>query len=209
MTDVERWGRATLVALVINGVMMAVAAWMAVAPRSDANEEYLPVDLITFTPAPEEEPPTPPPPHAPRPKPAAVPPPKAIIAPPEPVAEPEEPTVGLNEALPEAPPEKPQPAPEPAYRPAGEVNHPPSFLRRSSPVYPEKERRRGEESFVLAELFISRAGEVDKVVIIESGGERFDKAVLAAIGKSRFRPGAIDGRPVGVRVRIPFRFRLR
>ena len=39
--------------------------------------------------------------------------------------------------------------------------------------------------------------------------EAFDRAVRSAIATMRFSPGMLEGRPVAVKVQIPFRFQLR
>ncbi len=95
------------------------------------------------------------------------------------------------------------------YLPFFQVLKLPEFLLRVKPAYPAKALADGKEAVVLVEIYISPEGEVKKVVVIKSGGDDFDAAVIGAIYKSKFRPAVSkEGKPVGVRVRIPYHFTL-
>lgn len=85
----------------------------------------------------------------------------------------------------------------------------PYFIRRVEPEYPESERAAGIETRVLAEVCISDKGDVEKVRIVKSGGERFDRVVIEALKTSSFNPGFINEKPVAARVQIPFVFKLK
>lgn len=84
----------------------------------------------------------------------------------------------------------------------------PSFLRKIEAVYPAPERRAGTQANVLAEVTIDSQGNVLNVRILKSGGAAFDEAVKQALQKSLFNPGMIEGKPVGTRFQVPFRFNL-
>lgn len=93
--------------------------------------------------------------------------------------------------------------------PLSEVTRFPQFLNRIEPFYPEGERSAGREAHVIAEVVVDTRGRVIDVVIIKSAGSEFDQAVLDSIKKSSFVPGYLEGKPVVVRLQIPFRFKLR
>jgi len=93
--------------------------------------------------------------------------------------------------------------------PLSEVTRFPQFLNRIEPSYPETERSAGREAQVIAEVVIDTRGRIIEVEIIKSAGPEFDRAVLESINKSSFVPGYLEGKPVVVRLQIPFKFRLR
>lgn len=93
--------------------------------------------------------------------------------------------------------------------PLSEVTKFPQFLNRREPFYPEAERSAGREAKVIAEIVVDTRGRVIDVAIIKSAGTEFDNAVLESIKKSSFVPGYKEGRPVVVRLQIPFSFKLR
>ncbi len=84
----------------------------------------------------------------------------------------------------------------------------PSFQKKIEAVYPISERRAGIQANVLAEVTIDSRGFVQDVRILKSGGNAFDEAVKQALQKSQFNPGIIDGKAVGTRFQVPFRFNL-
>jgi len=106
-------------------------------------------------------------------------------------------------------------APSQNSTPPAEEIHPlfrltrmPGFLRKIEAVYPASERRAGIQANVLAEVTINSQGIVLDVRILKSGGATFDEAVKQALQKSTFTPGMIEGKPVGTRFQVPFRFNL-
>jgi len=115
------------------------------------------------------------------------------------------------------PQEKPQPEPETSqgdgqfslYLPFFKVMKLPEFITRVKPVYPAKAKLQGAESEVIIEVYIDAEGRPRKTLILRSGGEEFDKATADAISQSSFSPAiSKEGKPVPVRVRIPFKFEL-
>jgi protein TonB len=84
----------------------------------------------------------------------------------------------------------------------------PSFSRKEEASYPITERRAGIQATVLAEVTINAQGNILEVRILKSGGSAFDEAVKQSLQQSQFNPGIIDGKPVGTRFQVPFRFKL-
>ena len=96
-----------------------------------------------------------------------------------------------------------------AYQPYHAVSRVPYFKIQIKPVYPPSERAAGVEARVIVEVYINERGMVDKVKLVKSGGELFDQAVMRAVKDSSFEPGYLEGRPVPVRIQIPYAFKLR
>lgn len=97
----------------------------------------------------------------------------------------------------------------PAYRPFQMVSKIPSFKTQVKPVYPRTEKSAGVEARVIVEVYISAQGAVDDVKIVKSGGRLFDLEVISAVRNCSFEPGYADGKPVPMRVQIPYAFQLR
>jgi protein TonB len=81
-------------------------------------------------------------------------------------------------------------------------------LVRVLPQYPPQALSRGIEGWVIVEFTISAAGTVKNPVVIESNPSGiFNRAMLRAIRKWKYKPKIVDGVPVerpGVRVRQNF-----
>lgn len=131
---------------------------------------------------------------------------------------------GLVNKVPETSPDAPSPAQTASgsygnvsgpsqegtgYQPFHAVSRVPFFKVQTKPIYPPSERTAGVEARVLVEVYINERGTVDKVKLVKSGGPLFDQAVMTAAMNSSFEPGYMDGRPVPVRVQIPYVFKLR
>lgn len=95
------------------------------------------------------------------------------------------------------------------FVPISQLTRVPTFSRRVEPVYPEKERMFGKESYAMAEIDLDEKGLITEINIVQSGGKPFDLAIENALRKSLLTPGYIKDKPVPVRVQIPFVFRLR
>ncbi|MDH5300821.1 MAG: TonB family protein [Gammaproteobacteria bacterium] len=85
----------------------------------------------------------------------------------------------------------------------------PSFLHREQPAYPRAEKLAGREATVKLSVLIDEQGRVRKIDIVQSGGEAFDRAAVAAMKASNFEPARIGGQKVPVRLNMPVKFRLR
>lgn len=96
-----------------------------------------------------------------------------------------------------------------SYLPFFKVTRLPEPLTRIQPVYPARAKLTHTETEVIAEVYIDTQGRSRKAVVVRSGGQEFDDSVIAALKAARFLP-ALDrnGKPVPVRVRIPFKFEL-
>lgn len=80
----------------------------------------------------------------------------------------------------------------------------------AKPVYPDAERKGGVEGTVILAVDISAAGAVAgaKVDTPVDGHPAFSDAAIAAVKQWRFEPARLDGRPVGITVKIPVKFAL-
>lgn len=74
----------------------------------------------------------------------------------------------------------------------------------SQPEVPSDAAAKGGR--VEIELTVTRAGLTKDPKILQSTNPALDKACLAAAAKLRFKPGTINGKPMNVRVRIPYVF---
>ncbi len=98
------------------------------------------------------------------------------------------------------------PPPKPGFIWATELTP----LVRTPPLYPPQAKRRGIEGEVVVEFSVTEAGKVKDPRIIESRPPGvFDRAVLAAVRRWRFKPKMKDGRPVAVQARQRLVFELR
>lgn len=75
-------------------------------------------------------------------------------------------------------------------------------------VYPEEAKQNGAEGKVFLQVYIDETGKVVKTSVIKSAGEALDNAAAAAIMKTDFTPGIVNGKPVKVKVVIPIVFKL-
>ncbi len=127
---------------------------------------------------------------------------------PEPVSEP------VPQMVEPVEPEKPEskiveeevlPIPTPIFQ----LTSMPRMIHRETPVYPSTMRAQGKEGRVKLEVLIDDKGKVRQITVVKSAGEAFDQAAIAAIAKSNFTPGNIDGKPVAVLLKLPVNFKLR
>lgn len=226
----KRWLAASVMSLLSNLVLFSIVASLTEKKEHSKNVKYFPVEMIVLKSEtvnkkiPEVQPPVV------KPKIEKKPVPKAKPKPPE------EKVIGLEKDIPDKPEPEPEQAPEPeptvqenivpeetiapvlppeppktvtVYQPFHKLSKYPDFKVQVKPVYPPIERSAEVESRVIVEIYISKYGSVDDVKFIKSGGKHFDQAVLKAIMDSSFNPGEMDGRPVPVRVTIPYVFKFR
>jgi protein TonB len=76
------------------------------------------------------------------------------------------------------------------------------------PVYPELDRRVGNEGRVLLRFVVNEDGSVSDVVVTRGVSPGLDRAAVEAVQRARFRPGMQRGRAVKVRFSLPVNFRL-
>jgi periplasmic protein TonB len=92
------------------------------------------------------------------------------------------------------------PAPVAAAAPRPQPVHVPAVLGAASrcekPDYPPMSERLGEEGTVVLRFLVDVDGTaVQSEVASSSGHERLDEAARSALGRCKFRPGTVDGRP--------------
>jgi protein TonB len=75
-------------------------------------------------------------------------------------------------------------------------------------VYPELARKAGVQGRVIVRAFIDKKGNVFDAEIIEGIGIGCDKEAIAAVMKTKFKPGMQRGKPVKVQISIPIFFKL-
>lgn len=98
-----------------------------------------------------------------------------------------------------------QPGPAPAAR----TEVPPNALSLIQPAYPKEARKAGVEGTAMVEVTVGPDGTVLGCSLATSSGDSFlDDAAVGAARNSRFEPGTVDGKPVEMKVKLPFRFKL-
>jgi periplasmic protein TonB len=76
-------------------------------------------------------------------------------------------------------------------------------------LLPQEEQRPGEKVRVVVRFVVGPTGEIDRVQLVQQGGEPFDKEVLRVINKMpRWEPGIQYGHPVAVWFTIPVIFEM-
>jgi len=92
----------------------------------------------------------------------------------------------------------------------GEVDKGPVRVYTPRPPYPESARRRGLTGRVVVVFTVDESGRVVNPYVESSrGGAIFEQAVLSTLKTWRFEPAKKNGRPVVVRCRIAFNFKLK
>lgn len=76
-------------------------------------------------------------------------------------------------------------------------------------IYPEEAKEDDIQGLVLVSFVVEKKGEIVEMKVIESPHESLTNALLSAVKKMpTWNPGRLDGRPIRVRYRLPFRFKL-
>ncbi len=83
---------------------------------------------------------------------------------------------------------------------------PPVLLKQVPPEYPASQLDGGSDAAVVLEIDIGTDGRVMKVNVVQSAGEDFDAAAVAAAEQLEFEPAEYDGAPVAVRIQYTSRF---
>jgi TonB family protein len=84
---------------------------------------------------------------------------------------------------------------------------PPARLSGAIPEYPPAARERGMEGSPVVDIWIDEKGNVMDVALVESAGAMLDAAVLEAVAAWKFRPAAVGGTAVSVRMTLQHLFR--
>jgi len=88
------------------------------------------------------------------------------------------------------------------------VDQNPTPLKTPEPKYPPSLRREGVSGIVSVTCIIDENGKVISAQATKSTRTEFEQPALDAIQNWVFKPAVKDGKPVKVRVTIPFRFNL-
>jgi TonB family protein len=98
---------------------------------------------------------------------------------------------------------------QPQTKPAAAIEAPPKAESLAHPVYPEAARKAGIEGTSIVEVAIGADGAVLACsVVTSSGNGLLDQAAVDAARSTKFAPGTKDGKPVEMKVKVPFRFKL-
>jgi len=98
---------------------------------------------------------------------------------------------------------------QPASTPAAASEVPPRAESLVQPAYPEEARKAGVEGTAMVEVTVGVDGAVLGCSLATSSGNGYlDEAAVGAARGSRFAPGTVEGRPVEMKVKVPFRFKL-
>jgi len=98
---------------------------------------------------------------------------------------------------------------QPGPATAGRTEVPPIALSLLQPAYPEEARKAGAEGTAMVEVTVGADGAVlGCSLAVSSGNTLLDDAAVGAAQSSKFGPGTIDGKPVEMKVKVPFRFKL-
>ncbi|HEV8381826.1 MAG TPA: energy transducer TonB [Gemmatimonadales bacterium] len=79
------------------------------------------------------------------------------------------------------------------------------------PVYPELLRQAGVQGKVILEAVVDTTGRVlaPSILVVAATHPGFVAPARQALGATLFRPASVGGRPVRIRVRIPYEFAIR
>ena len=181
-------------ALVIWGLVSGLGTRM-VAKMADAVETKIIEEVKP--PPPKEVPPPPPPPEMKAPPPPFIPPVEVNVQQPPPV---QTPIANVSTAKPatndliKTPPGPT--APGPVSQGTVRVAAVADFNTCAKPEWPKASLRNEETGTVTLSFLIGTDGRVaDSKVVKSSGFRDLDRAALTGIGKCRFKPGMVDGKP--------------
>lgn len=96
-----------------------------------------------------------------------------------------------------------------AQAPAGQLTKPPALLKQVDAVYPPDAADAGVAGTVVMEVDLSAEGQVVQVKVVQSAGESFDAAAVAAVRQFEFSPAEVDGQPAPVRIQYAYQFVMR
>jgi TonB family protein len=101
------------------------------------------------------------------------------------------------------------PLPEDTITPLWKVEVKPEPISIPDPAYPALTRKTGIEGMTMVMVVVGVTGSVTEAAVYASSGHALlDTSAVEAARKAKFRPGSQGGRPVPVRIFLPFRFAL-
>lgn len=172
---------------VVSGLGTRMVTKMAEAVETKIIEEVKP-------PPPKEVPPPPPPPEMKAPPPPFIPPVEVNVQQPPPVQTTIANATNVKPATTEL--ARPQPPAAPAPVAQSRVAAVADFNTCAKPEWPKASLRNEETGTVTLSFLIGTDGRVaDSKVTKSSGFRDLDRAALTGIGKCRFKPGMVDGKP--------------
>jgi len=84
----------------------------------------------------------------------------------------------------------------------------PLIIKKEIPVYPNDARENGIEGKVVLNIIIDEQGDVEEAKVFMSQHPELNEAALQAVKKCKFAPAQVDGKPVKVKMNVPFDFKL-
>jgi TonB family protein len=91
--------------------------------------------------------------------------------------------------------------------PASDYDTPPKFLRGFAPFFPHAAERENVWGFAELDFVVRPDGSASNIRIVKATAYDFAQQAALAVQKWKFDPAMKNGRPVAVRVRLPFTFR--
>jgi TonB family protein len=91
----------------------------------------------------------------------------------------------------------------------GQLTRPPKLTKFVPAVHPKDKYDAGIGSSVLLSIEIDDSGKVGGVEVVQSGGEDFDAAALAAVKQFEFEPAEIDDQPAPVKITYRYDFTIK
>ncbi len=91
----------------------------------------------------------------------------------------------------------------------GRTIKPPKLVHFVEAPYPESAKASGKQASVTLQIAITEAGKVAVVQVMESAGQDFDDAAVAAAKQFVFEPAQVNGRPVPVKIAYRYEFVIR
>lgn len=91
-------------------------------------------------------------------------------------------------------------------RAAPKLTKPPELIEFVEAPYPEAELSSPRAAQVVLSIAIDAAGQVGEVQVVQSAGEHFDAAAIAAVKQFRFTPAEIDDVPSPVKITYRYSF---
>jgi periplasmic protein TonB len=199
--------RSTLAAVVIAHVAAGLLVVQLFEAKRFIDPAPLMVDLLPARVVVPEPAPAPPPVQVAPPEPAPPPPmpEPVIVAAPEPAA--------ITVPAPPAPIVAPTPEPVRAEPEEVVLSHESltaMYLRNPKPAYPGASRRLGEQGTVLLRVFVTAAGDPERVELKGSSGyPRLDQSAQEAVQRWKFAPAKRAERAVSAWVIVPIKFSIK
>jgi protein TonB len=87
----------------------------------------------------------------------------------------------------------------------------PEVLTGPVPLYPELLRQAGIQGRILLEAIVDTSGRVsaDSILVVFATNPAFVRVARQALIATLFRPALVGGKPVRMRVRVPYEFTIR